>query len=128
MVTLADILKFQFPASPRGAYIVSDEGAGQLIAYWNAVAMGRSIPSTAEIDGWRPAAQTSADAAAADEASHQTNLNDLIAQASGAVSSNNDYLAIPTPTNAQVVAQVRALTQQNNRIIRAVVWILRRLR
>lgn len=30
---------------------------------------------------------------------------------------NNAYLALPTPTNAQVVAQVRALTQQNNALV-----------
>jgi hypothetical protein len=42
----------------------------------------------------------------------------LLANAAQAVSDNNTYLAIGSPTNAQVAAQVRTLTQQNNRIIK----------
>lgn len=37
--------------------------------------------------------------------------------ATQAVADNDTYLAIATPSNAQVAAQVRRLTQQNNRII-----------
>lgn len=36
---------------------------------------------------------------------------------------NATYLAIATPTQAQVVAQVRALTQQTNRIIKRLVQL-----
>jgi hypothetical protein len=39
-------------------------------------------------------------------------------QATTARANNATYLAIASPTNAQVAAQVRALTQQNNAIIR----------
>ena len=39
-------------------------------------------------------------------------------QAGAALDANTAYLAIATPTNAQVAAQVKALTRQNNKIIR----------
>lgn len=38
---------------------------------------------------------------------------------------NADYLAVGSPTNAQVVAQVRALTQQNQRVLAALDRLLR---
>lgn len=41
-------------------------------------------------------------------------------QAVSALSSNSDYIALANPTNAQVAAQVKALTRQNNKIIRLV--------
>lgn len=37
---------------------------------------------------------------------------------------NSDFLALGTPTNAQMVQQVRALTRQNNRIIRLLAGLL----
>jgi hypothetical protein len=40
-------------------------------------------------------------------------------QAQAAFDGNTAYLAIGAPTNAQVVAQVRALTQQNQKVIKA---------
>jgi hypothetical protein len=43
---------------------------------------------------------------------------DLRDKARAAVTSNRDFLAISTPTNAQVLAQVRALTKQMNAVIR----------
>jgi hypothetical protein len=50
----------------------------------------------------------------------EPDLSALRDQAQAALDANTTYLAIGTPTNAQVAAQVRALTQQNQRIIRAV--------
>lgn len=41
-------------------------------------------------------------------------------QANGALDVNRTYLALAAPTNAQVVAQVRALTQEMNGVIRLV--------
>lgn len=46
-------------------------------------------------------------------------LKDLKDQALNAIDNNDTFLAIPSPTNAQAVAQVQALTRQNSRIIRA---------
>lgn len=47
-----------------------------------------------------------------------------IRQAAAQVIFDNDtYLAIASPTNAQVVAQVRRLTQQNSAVIRRLIQI-----
>src|SRR5688572_28071332 len=43
--------------------------------------------------------------------------------AAGAIADNDTYLALANPNNAQVVAQVRRLTIQNNHIIRRIVQI-----
>lgn len=57
--------------------------------------------------------------AADDVATTSTNNQATIAQqAQGALATNNTYLGLASPTNAQVAAQVKALTQQNNRLIR----------
>lgn len=42
----------------------------------------------------------------------------IVLAAETALGTNRTYLAVPVPTNAQVAAQVRALTQQNVKIIR----------
>jgi hypothetical protein len=64
------------------------------------------------------------------DAAHETWLanriperKELLDAAQQAVADNNTFLAIGTPSNAQVLAQVRALTQQNNRLIRRLVQI-----
>jgi hypothetical protein len=46
------------------------------------------------------------------------NGEELLRRARGALQSNRNYLATPTPTQAQVVAQVAALTRQVNALIR----------
>jgi len=51
----------------------------------------------------------------------------LLNAADNAVATNGTYLAISNPTNAQVAAQVRALTQQNNRIIPLLVRLIRKV-
>ena len=63
---------------------------------------------------------TAADAraAAALLVSNATTLRD---RAAAALSSNADFLANASPTNAQAVTQVRALTRQVNAIIRLLV-------
>ena len=48
----------------------------------------------------------------------ETNRAALREQALGALQTNRDFLANSAPTNAQVLAQVRALTRQNIGIIR----------
>lgn len=48
----------------------------------------------------------------------QTNADTLREQALQAMVNNRTFLALATPTNAQTVAQVKALTRQNNAIIR----------
>lgn len=62
--------------------------------------------------------ETAVLAVEASEATRTDNQATIMRQAQGALTANATYLAAGQPTNAQVVAQVRALTQQNNRIIR----------
>lgn len=58
------------------------------------------------------------------EVQRGSNQATLQSQAAGAIANNATYLAIGSPTNAQVVAQVRALTQQNNKIIRVLLGVV----
>lgn len=44
--------------------------------------------------------------------------------ATAAVAGNDAYLAVASPSNAQVGAQVRALTQQSTRLIKAMLKLL----
>jgi hypothetical protein len=56
-------------------------------------------------------------AAFATETTNQVTLTD---RAWNAIQANRDYLALAPPTTAQVIAQVAALTRQNNALIRLV--------
>ena len=60
---------------------------------------------------------------AADKVAVVTDKSDIKTQASQAIQDNDAYLALQSPTTAESIAQVRRLTQQNNRVIKA----LRRL-
>lgn len=46
------------------------------------------------------------------------NARTIEQQAEQALAANTAYIAIVSPTNAQVAAQVKALTRQNNKLIR----------
>ena len=48
----------------------------------------------------------------------QTNTSDLTTKANAALAANATYLALASPTNAQVVAQVDRLTRECSAIIR----------
>lgn len=43
--------------------------------------------------------------------------------AQGAIDDNNTFISIASPTSAQVAAQVKRLSQQNNRIIRRLIQL-----
>ena len=48
----------------------------------------------------------------------EANIVTLIGRARNALTTNNTFLALGSPTNADVLAQVRALTRQNNGLIK----------
>lgn len=50
----------------------------------------------------------------------RVNESTIAGRVQQAIQDNKDFLAIPAPTNAQVVAQVKALTRQANGVLRAV--------
>lgn len=64
--------------------------------------------------------QTAQDAWEANQNIDRKNLRDA---AAGAISTNQTFLADANVTNAELVAQVRALTQQVNSIIKRVIQI-----
>lgn len=66
---------------------------------------------------WTVRAKTQAELDADRDRANDTTIRQ---QAITALNDNRTYLAIGAPTNAQVVAQVRALTQQMNGVIRLV--------
>lgn len=66
---------------------------------------------------WSPAA------AAAREDAKKPERTELRSAAVAAVAGNQDYLAIATPTTAQMRSQLAALTQQTNRVIRRLVQL-----
>ncbi len=70
---------------------------------------------------WSDAAQAAYDAAQLD--AREPNRSPLLAAAQNALDGNTTYLAIGSPTNAQAVAQVGALTQQMNKVIRYLIDI-----
>jgi hypothetical protein len=55
-----------------------------------------------------------------DSARDQANNATIRSQATTALDNNRTYLAVGAPTNIQVVAQLRAVTQQMNGVIRLV--------
>lgn len=56
-------------------------------------------------------------------ADREPEKRDLAAAAAQAIADNDTFLAIASPNAAQNAAQVRRLTQQNNRIIRRLIKI-----
>ncbi len=47
-----------------------------------------------------------------------TNADALRDKATAALTANATYLALPSPTNAQNLAQIRALTRETNALVR----------
>jgi hypothetical protein len=65
--------------------------------------------------------ETAAAQAAAAAATAATTAATLHTRAANALAANTNYLGIASPTNAQVVAQVHLLTQENSALIRLVI-------
>lgn len=62
-----------------------------------------------------------ANVAAAKEQAEASNETTIRQQAEAALAGNKTYIGIASPTNAEVAAQVKALTRQNNKIIRLLI-------
>ena len=52
------------------------------------------------------------------DAQATTDRKSLVQGAANAITTNNTFIALGSPSNAQIAAQVKALTQQNNQIIK----------
>ncbi len=111
----ADQLAAQLPAGAYFTVDVSQLGGTRGIGDALTIAGPKTITAIGATDGQLQAAITAAAAAFVDlEANRLT----LINAAGSALAANATYLAVVTPTNAQVVAQVAALTRQVNGVIR----------
>lgn len=64
------------------------------------------------------AAQAKTLVASEPEVIAETNKRSLEAKSNTALTANATYIAIASPTNAQTTAQVKALSRQNNALIR----------
>lgn len=58
------------------------------------------------------------------DAAKVANRADLIGKLQTAMDGNKQYIALASPTTAQDKAQIKALTRQNNRLIRIVANLL----
>jgi hypothetical protein len=96
---------------------------GQLAEWWDVQGPDWVHWANGAEVGRRPATAAELAAIQVDTATEQqqSNANTLRQQASNALATNQTYLGLGTPTNAQVAAQVRALTQQVDALIRLVV-------
>jgi hypothetical protein len=92
---------------------------GTLVERWDDVSRKytdfRTDPDT--VRNYTPEENARADAEAA-EATLVANEAELIRRAKSALTGNATFLALGSPTNAQTLAQVRALTRQVNALIK----------
>lgn len=103
--------------NPTPAGHVRFDGAWPEFPIWDATINNVRARTQAEIDN------IPAELRALNEAA-EPDMSTLRNQATNATNTNNTFLAITTPSNAQTLAQVRALTNQNNRIIAVLLRII----
>lgn len=117
------MLTLTAPVPLNGALLADQLAAAGLSS--TVVLNGTTIELAALTEAKRAAAQAVVDAhppsalAAADSANaQQVNETTIRDRANQALATNTTFLAITSPTNAQVSAQVKALTRQNQGLIR----------
>lgn len=95
---------------------------GDVLSLWwdDASRTFHDYTSGADVSRKYTADENAAADARAEAALEANNNTTLRQQAQNALQNNRDFLALSAPTNAQVLAQVKALTRQNNGIIRLV--------
>ncbi len=74
------------------------------------------VVTTRDIDGIVDAARTVTTTPKAGTSA--ANADELRDKATAALTANATYLALPSPTNAQNLAQIRALTREANALVR----------
>lgn len=117
MVTTAEALEVLYPAAvPLVDYVVTDDGTGPQITVWSP-ALGPE-PTPAQL-----AAVTDQQVTAARKA-REPDLNDLADRADQMVVDIDAYLALAAPTDAQLRRQIRDLSQNQRRLLRAVVRLM----
>lgn len=126
MVDVARVLAFQFPAAVSLVdYVVADDGTGPRLVSWNPALGTQPSPSDlATIEASAPylAWITPAAALARDAALHPDRTA-LRAQAAQAIADIETFLAIASPTPAQVGAAVRRLAQISEAVIKRLILI-----
>ena len=92
---------------------------GQVIEFWDDVTRTYTDYST-DPDTVRPYTAEENAAADAEEAAatEESNRVSIETKAQQGIDSNNTFLALEAPTNAQSLAQIRSLTRQANGLIR----------
>lgn len=86
----------------------------------NGYAVEMTAAEQAQFDADQAAASTRAAAAAAEAANYQT----AASRCRAAITSNDTYLAVATPTTAQLTSQVTRLTRQCNGLSRMLLTML----
>ena len=84
---------------------------------------GAELPAPQSPTAYTAQEKTHADARTP-AATRAANLQKIYTAMTNARANNTTFLGIASPTNAQVVSQVQALTRQNNGIMRVVYGIL----
>jgi hypothetical protein len=103
------------PAAP--AQNRAEEWTATTYTRWNAAGV---VQETRPLN----AAELAQEAVQAAEATAAANELDLRTKAQQALATNDAFLAIASPTNAQVVTQVQRLTRENSALIRLVLRTL----
>lgn len=103
----------------QGGYIASAPAQNKA-EQWDTAAGYTAWDTAGVVITQRALTSQEAAALAAQDAGAATTANGdtLRSQAAQALAANRTYVALASPTNAQVAAQVKALTRQNNGIIR----------
>ena len=118
-MTTAEALATLYPAAvPLVDYVVADAGSGAAITFWSS-ALG-PVPTPAQLGAVTDQQVTDAGRA------REPLLRDLLDDAAARVAAIDTYLAIASPTNAQVQAEFRRSEIAEKRIIRAIVRLIQR--
>lgn len=92
----------------------------RILALYAAGKLTKEQVARAALKGWLPTSAVDATTLSTVQ-TRETNRTSLKSKADTALTSNATYLALASPTTAQNTAQIKALTKQNNAIIRLLI-------